>query len=231
MKVNLTIGIPSWLDRIFAWPVMVYRQWKFGYTFRRIYLGEGDFTIVDQEDYGQIGKFKWSVVGTGRNLYAIRNVKVGPKLTKIRRLHREIMDAPKGLLIDHRNGDGLDNRRDNLRLATHSQNQCNKRKTGSKTSSRFRGVYFDKRRVQWQGYIRYNGKRMYLGCFKSEIEAGKAYDRAAREYHKEFARLNFPESADRRRRTENGRRKTEGRHVGLPQQENADETQYFEFYF
>jgi len=190
---RVEIKIPDWLDRVCVWPVMWYRKRKYGEAFRRIDLGEGEFTIVDAADYYRYGKFKWSVVGTGKNLYAVRNVKVGPKLTTITRLHREIMNAPRGLLVDHRNNDGLDNRRSNLRLATHSQNQCNKRKTGSKTSSRFRGVYFDKRRMLWQAYIRYNGKRIYLGKFDDEIEAARAYDRAAREYHKEFAKLNFPE--------------------------------------
>ncbi len=190
---SVQIKIPDWLDRICAWPVMVYRRIKYKYTFRRIYLGEGEWAKVDQEDYRRLGKYKWSVVGTGRNLYAVRHVKVGSKTTKIVRLHREIMNAPKGMLVDHRNGETLDSRRDNLRLATHSQNQCNKRKTESKTSSRYRGVYFDKRRVQWQAYIRYNGKRMYLGKFSDEIEAARAYDRAAKQYHGEFARLNFQE--------------------------------------
>jgi hypothetical protein len=193
MKVNLTIGIPVWLDKICVWPLLLYRKHKYGSSFRRIDIGEGEWTIVDVEDYYRYGRFKWSLVGTGKNLYAVRNVKVGPRRTKIVRLHREIMSAPRGILVDHRNNNGLNNLRSNLRLATHSQNQCNKRKTRSKTSSKFRGVYFDKRRAQWQAYIRYNGKRTYLGKFSDETEAARAYDRAARECHKEFARMNFPE--------------------------------------
>ncbi len=189
--ISVSLRIPIWLDIIFAWPVMICRKLKYGYTFRRIYLGEGEWTKVDQEDYRRFGKYKWNVIGTGKNLYAVRHVKVGPRKTKMVRLHREILNAPKGKLVDHKLGDSLDNRRENLRLATHSQNQCNKRKTRSKTSSRYRGVYFDKRRTRWQAYIKYNGKRKYLGSFGDEMEAALAYDRAAREYHKEFARLNF----------------------------------------
>jgi len=191
MKVNLTIGIPSWLDRIFTWPVTLYRRCKYGYSFRRIYLGEGKFTIVDPPDFYRFNIFNWSPGENASNNYAVRLIS-GPKnKTGIVSLHREIMNHPKGFLIDHENGNGLDNRRENLRLATRSQNQFNKRKTRSKTSSRFVGVYFERRKNRWMATIHYQGKRIWLGSFKSEIDAGRAYDRAATKYHGEFARLNF----------------------------------------
>jgi hypothetical protein len=102
------------------------------------------------------------------------------------------MDNPKGLLVDHRNGDGLDNHRDNLRIATRSQNACNRHNTKSKASCRFSGLFFDKRRGKWMSRIVVNGK-IFLGYFDSEIDAARAYDAAAKKYHGEFARLNFPE--------------------------------------
>ena len=103
------------------------------------------------------------------------------------------MNAPKGLLVDHENGDTLDNRRANLRLATHYQNTCNRRKIKSKTSSRFIGLYFEKRSSRWVTAIKNHGKKIYLGRFKSEIDAAHAYDEAAKKYHGEFAHLNFPD--------------------------------------
>jgi dipeptidase D len=102
------------------------------------------------------------------------------------------MNAPRGLLVDHKNNDTLDNRRANLRLATRRENSCNKRKQNN-TFSRFIGVSFSKRRGKWCASISNSGKKIWLGYFVSEVEAARAYDDAAKRYHGEFARLNFCE--------------------------------------
>ena len=196
MKVNLTIGIPIWLDRLFVCPLLLYRLWKYGYTYRKIDLGEAEWTILDAKDYYRFGNLKWTINGNGRKFYATRFVKIGPGKTKTLRLHREIMQAPKDLLVDHRNCNTLDNRRENLRLATHSQNTCNSQIYKPRGSSKFRGVQFRKQKGRWVGIIYHNKKLIWLGTFDNEIEAAKAYDDAAKKYHGEFARLNFPESED-----------------------------------
>jgi len=193
---SIQIRVPDWLDRVCVWPLMLYRRCKFGYSFRRIYLDEGEWTILDAEDYYQFGNFKWHLHdGKRGNYYAVRSFKSTSGMIKIAYLHREIMKPPPGLLVDHKNLNPLDNRRTNLRLATHFQNTCNRQKTKSKTSSRFIGVFFEKERRRWVAHIRYQGKRTFLGRFDSEIDAAKAYDEAAKKYHGEFARLNFTEEA------------------------------------
>jgi hypothetical protein len=191
MSAKLTIRIPEWLDKICAWPLMLYRKYKYGYPFRRIYLGDGVWTILDQQDYYRLIGFNWFLTGRFHKFYASRTIKIDGR-TKITRMHRDIMNPPDNLLVDHRNCNGLDNRRENLRLANKSQNVCNSRKRKN-TSSKYIGVHLRKSQGRWEAQIRHNGKKMWLGSFENEIAAARAYDRAAVKYHGEFARLNFSE--------------------------------------
>lgn len=104
-------------------------------------------------------------------------------------MHRQVLGVtdPK-TKVDHRDGDGLNNCRSNLRRSTHQQNMYNQRKHGLNTSSRFKGVNIFK--SQWQSRITANGLRIFLGYFPTEEQAAKAYNRAALRYHKSFALLN-----------------------------------------
>jgi len=193
MSANLTIPLPVWLDRFFTWPVLLYRRRKFGYSYRRIYLGEGFYAIVDPADYYQLNKYHWAPRMNNNCIYAFRFVNEFGKKTKIISMHRDIMKPRKGVLVDHRNGKALDNRRSNLRFATRAQNMQNRGKIKKKTSSRYIGVYQERRTGRWVACIAHRGGKISLGTHGSEIEAAKAYDRAAKKFRGEFARLNFPE--------------------------------------
>lgn len=161
---------------------------------RKISVGHGLFTIIDDEDYEKVigHRYKWYVVSWKRiNRHIISSVPA-PNTETIQ-LHRFIMDAPQHLLVDHINHDGLDNRKSNLRLCTKSQN-CQNRRLRQNTKSKYKGVCeHHSGNHLWQVRIRVNGKRISLGYFESEVDAAMAYDRGALLYHKEFALLNFPE--------------------------------------
>jgi len=184
--------IMNCFDLIFTSPLLFYRLLKFGCIFRKIDLGEGQFTIVEPRDYYSIRHFKWFVHGNGSNLYAARSALTNDLRSRIIFLHRQIMDPPAGLVVDHRNCDSLDNRRANLRVVTQAVNMRNRRKRKN-TSSRFIGVWFDKKRNKWTVQIRYNAQKLWLGRFDDESAAARAYDAAAKKYFGEVARLNFPQ--------------------------------------
>jgi len=107
-------------------------------------------------------------------------------------MHRAIMNPPDGTVVDHINRNSLNNRRCNLRICTQKENLRNGRPS-RRSTSRFKGVYFDKQTRKWIAKIGYNGKTIHLGSFEDEVEAAKAYDRKAYELFGDFAYLNFPE--------------------------------------
>jgi len=107
-------------------------------------------------------------------------------------MHRQILNPPWPMVADHINGKGYDNRKANLRLATRSQNSMNKPFIKTKpSSSKYRGVSWSKSQKKWHVQIGLKGKHIFVGYFDNEIDAAKAYDNAARKYHKDFAVLNF----------------------------------------
>ncbi len=167
-----------------------YRRWRYGYTFRRIRLSRGQYAKVDVEDFEKLNKHKWCAIPKRDTFYAKRQGYKNGRQTTIA-MHQQIMGFPPRRFVDHRNHDGLDNRKANLRIATPRENAYNVRKMLKSCSSKYKGVSYDKDKNLWRAYITYNGKRIYLGYFVNEQDAAKAYDNAAKKYHKDFASLNF----------------------------------------
>lgn len=152
-------------------------------------LPGGIVSIVDEQDSEFAMRFNWRACH-GRHVFRTDENRQNQWL------HREIMQAPEHLEVDHENRNGLDNRRENLRLATRPQNGANRGmhpgRLPTGKSSKFRGVSFYKPRGVWQAQITYNGKNSGLGHFLNEKDAAIAYDAAAKEKFGEFAVLNFP---------------------------------------
>jgi len=160
---------------------------------KEIQLTKGMVALVDDEDFERVNKFKWYTFQSHKVNYAVRDIHIGKIKYRIR-MHNLIMNySPDDILVDHKDGDGLNNQKYNLRFCTHSQNNMNKRpQIGG--SSKYKGVHFDRSRNKWTAQIWRNNVYFYIGRFKTEIEAAKAYNTKAIELFAEFARLNVIET-------------------------------------
>lgn len=152
---------------------------------------KGAQSLVDDDIAEDLGRYKWSLSTHG---YVCRAVTIKGKMYQFL-LHRVIINALPGQLLDHANRDRLDNRRDNLRFASYSQNNTNRssRKTGT---SQYLGVHWDSARGKWYAgaYELSTHRKLNLGRYSDEVEAAKAYDRYAKANYGEFAKLNFQEN-------------------------------------
>jgi hypothetical protein len=154
---------------------------------KEIELTQGYVAIVDDEDYDRLSQFKWRVHLHRYTAYAKRwDYNSSPP--KVVYMHREILGCQKGQQADHRDGNGLNNSRSNLRMASHAQNMQNCRRSKKNTTG-FKGVYFDRRKKKFHVLIRVNGARNFIGYFDTPEKAHAAYCEAAEKYHQEFARF------------------------------------------
>jgi AP2 domain len=154
---------------------------------KTITLTQGKVALVSDEDYLLVSQHKWHAA---RN-YAHTSVRIANGKQTTLQMHRLILGVTDAnVLVDHADGDGLNNQRYNIRPATATQNQANKRKFG--VTSKYRGVSWHKMSRKFEAQIQVKGKNKHLGCFSSEVDAARRYDGAAVEHFGEFARLNFP---------------------------------------
>lgn len=145
-------------------------------------VGNGQYATVDADDWGRVRDDHWSCFLSRGIWYVSTRTPDGQMY-----LHRKLLDASAGQEVDHRDGDGLNNCRTNLRLATHQQNLCNQRLSRANTSG-YKGVHRCRRR--WCAMIKVFQKTINLGAFDDPACAARAYDRAAQKHFGEFARTN-----------------------------------------
>lgn len=155
---------------------------------KEIKLTQGFVSIVDDEDFEELSKYKWQYAGG----YAVRSISWAFGRQPLTRIHVQIMGKIEGLEIDHISGDKLDNRRENLRHVTAAQNQYN-RKPNRGGSSRYKGVNWYKAGKKWHSSIKAGGKTRHLGYYYIERDAAMAYNEAAARLFGEYARLNIVE--------------------------------------
>ncbi|MFA5444853.1 MAG: HNH endonuclease [Bacteroidales bacterium] len=151
---------------------------------KKIPLTQGRFTIVDDDDFVLVNQFKWCFNSTG---YAKR--KFNKSIVLLHRFLLGLTSADK-VKVDHKNSDGLDNRRSNLRICNDSQNQMN-RKISKRSKSGFKGVMWKKEKRKWYAQIRVNGHYHFLGYFDDKTIAAESYNQAAIKYFGDFAQLNY----------------------------------------
>ena len=183
--ISLNIPVPDFLVLIHIWLLLRCKEIRHGCKLKAIKLTLGKYAIVSLEDYERLNKHKWHALISHRTFYAVRTENY-----KAIYMHNHIMQPESGKVIDHIDRNGLNNGRYNLRLASRSQN-CYNRKKKAGSQSKYKGVSYVKGRKKWRVCINHNGKRIHLGYFDDEIDAVKAYDEAAKEYHGKFAVLNF----------------------------------------
>jgi len=159
---------------------------------KRIAVGKhGIFALVDDRDYDELSKTKWSLktVPDSTRQYATR---IDRETFKTISMHRQIMGFPQGLDVDHHDGDGLNNQRSNLRSCSRSENMRNGTHRRNNNTSGFIGVSWHTAAKKWEACIKNDYGKIYLGVFDSPEMAARARDAKAIEVHGEYAKLNFP---------------------------------------
>lgn len=198
LEVTIKVPVPAPIERAGLALILLYRKLRYGYSFRRIKLTRGKYAIVDVDDFERVNQYRWHCTNFG---YARRTAskmsEKGRKRVAIC-MHNVVCPVPEGMTVDHIDRNRVDNRKANLRAVTRRQNTWNRKfvKKGSKT--RYTGIHWNKKVKKWNVRLRIEGRRQSFGYYADEVEAAKAYDRAAKKCRREYAVLNFPEKPAKR---------------------------------
>jgi hypothetical protein len=158
---------------------------------KEIPLTQGKFALIDDEDYDFLNQFKWMAQKSNNNYYATRAIRIAKNKQKIVKMHRIIMNTPDNLEVDHKDHNGLNNQKSNLRNCLKVQNIYNCQKWGS---SGYKGVFIKSFKLiapKYRAIIQKDGRHIHLGYFNNPVDAALAYDKKAKELFGEFANPNF----------------------------------------
>ena len=156
---------------------------------KEIILTQGKVAIVDNEDYDYLNQFKWYASNKNGKFYVQKKITVSKNKTTCISMHRFIMKPNKGMVIDHLDGNPLNNKKNNLRICTHAENMRNS-KIRINNKSGYKGVSYQENSNNYRASIRFNNIKINIGDFIDPIDAARAYNEAALKYHGEFANLN-----------------------------------------
>lgn len=176
---------------------------------RYVALTQNKFATVDAENYERVSRYKWCVSTKANTIYAYRK-----DHGKNVYLHQFLMKPPQGKVVDHTDGNGLNDRKSNLRVCTKQQNLLNRGPVVR--TSQFKGVHLCKWTRKWYATIWHGGARIRLGPFDHEVEAARAYDRKAYALFGEYAYLNFPEEIRRQGKSKKVKVKSRKQERGQP---------------
>lgn len=162
-------------------------------TMKEIPLTQGKVALVDDEDYEWLNQWKWCVAKAKHLYYAVRRPHVGESGT-ILHMHRAILGlkCKDGILLDHKDRNGLNNQKENLRIADRRINSINSKLLRSTNTSGFRGVTWSKKAHKWQASINTRGINIWGGYHHDPIAAARAHDKMAKSHYGDIAKLNFP---------------------------------------
>jgi AP2 domain-containing protein len=153
-------------------------------------LTQGKVTVIDFEDFEKVRLYKWHAQRVNNHWYARAYTGRENKKSQLTYLHKFLCNGEQD--TDHRDGDGLNNQRRNLRACSKSENQRSVRRKKDGATSKFRGVSLCRQTNRWRAQIYYGRRQHVLGRYDNAENAARAYDAAAKEYFGEFASLNFP---------------------------------------
>jgi hypothetical protein len=156
---------------------------------KEIILTQGKVAIIDDDDYEYLNQWKWFANNKNGKFYVVRNITVSKNKQSSIFMHRFIMKPNKGMIIDHLDGNPLNNQKSNLRICTHAENMRNS-KISINNKSGYKGVSYQEDRNNYRAQIKFNNKKINIGDFIDPIDAARAYNAAALKYHGEFANLN-----------------------------------------